>query len=636
MNKTKATNMKNNIFNRYGAFACLAFMLASCSPEDYTGVDEAGLPLAENAQVKATVDDETNTVTFTMEGTQIFPVWYLPVDGKEITKNPVYSTVNPMQKIWAHSGDYELYYRVGNHNGMSQGMGKTTFHVANSLTNYDELIAKLSAKPWRIASTEAAHMACGQSGTDGTGWWSAGAGEKAEKGVYDDRISFGTDGTFTYDPGVGGTVYVNTSCSLWPDYHQTEDYMVPVEKQTSSYELSTEGDNIYMTMPAKTLFPYIPTDAAYNGELKLRIESFVGSKLVLVWDDGNIAWHYIFTNADEGFLGFEAKSDCNLFKNCKFTHTYYYAPGWSQIADPQVEDGDNNYVISLPTATSDTWQAQVFWHTDITTNSANKYDFSCKVTSTTDHNNVTVKLADEGDDGKFYFAETIKLKANQEYIFYKSAMPGIDMDKVKLVMDFGGNAADTKVTVSDIDLQESGCDGVVPPAEDNDKTVYTYDNEANLWKTNVDSKGTNGFTPFFYYAPGWSEIAAPELTVANGHYTIDLPTACAGQWQAQFHLTPTNAIAGQADTPYDFSCKFMASKDIKGVTVKITDTASDDNFFFANQYDLTAGEEFQVKVPASVLPKGEAKNLKLVFDFGNTPEGEKIEIYDIILQLTAK
>ena len=40
-------------------------------------------------------------------------------------------------------------------------------------------------------------------------------------------------------------------------------------------------------------------------------------------------------------------------------------------------------------------------------------------------------------------------------------MPGIDMDKVKLVMDFGGNAADTKVTVSDIDLQESGCDGVV-------------------------------------------------------------------------------------------------------------------------------------------------------------------------------
>ena len=70
--------------------------------------------------------------------------------------------------------------------------------------------------------------------------------------------------------------------------------------------------------------------------------------------------------------------------------------------------------------------------------------------------------------------------------------------------------------------------------------------------------------------------------------------------------------------------------------MKITDTSSDDNFFFLNTYDLKAGEEYQVKVPATVLKEGTAQKLKLVFDFGGNPEGEKVEIYDIIFQKTAQ
>jgi hypothetical protein len=626
--------MKYNIFKKSFFLAAVAALtMTACSPEDYDGISEAGLPLAEGANVKATVDDATNTVTFTMDGTSIYPIWYIPVDGKEITKNPVYSTLNPLQKIWANSGNYTVYYRVGNHNGMSQGMGSVTFKVANSLTNYDELKAKLSAKPWRIASTEPAHMACGPSGSDGTGWWSASPGDKAAFGVYDDRVTFGSDCRYTYDPGAGGTVYVNTGCSLWPTYHQSSDYMVPVEKQKTTYSLSTEGDNVYITMPANTLFPYIPADGAYNGELKLRLESLTGSKMVLVWDDGNIAWHYILTCSDEGFSGYNASSDCNLWKNCKYTNTFFYAPGWAQLPDPELKVNGNNYTLSLPTATTDQWQAQVFFKTDMTTNSVNTYDFSAKFTSTTDHNNVTVKLVKAGDDGVYYFADVIKLKANQEYVFYKSNMPGIDMDKVNLVLDFGGNAANTKVTISDIDLQEHACDGIQAPAEE-DKTVYTYNSESNIWKTNVDDKGTAGFSTYFYYAPNWANIPDPDLSVDKGHYTVLLPTAAAGQWQAQVHLITT--IPGEADTPYDFSCKFLAKKDIKGVTVKLTDTSNDKNYFFANQYDLTAGTEYQVKIPAVKLALGAATALKLVFDFGNTPADEKVEFYDIILQKTAQ
>lgn len=628
--------MKHNIFSKALLIAVTAGLtLSACSPEDFDGVSEAGLPLAENAKVTASVDDETNTVTFNMEGDGIYPMWYIPVDGKEVTKNPVYSTVNPLQKIWVNSGDYKVYYRVGNRNGMSQGMGETTFHVTNTLVDFSEIVGKLSGKEWRIAATEPAHMACGPSGTDGTEWWKAGANEKAEFGVYDDRLIFGADYSYTYNPGAGGTMYVNTGCSIFPDYHQNTDYMVPVSEQHSSYQLSAEGDDLYLVMPANTCFPYIPADAAYNGELRLRVESITGSTMVLVWDDGNIAWHYILTCASEGFQGFDSNSDCNMWKNCQFTNEFFYTnPDWAQIDNPTVTEKNGAYTIELPTATAMQWQAQVKFLTDMTTNAVTKYDFSCKLVSTTDHPGVTLKLVKTGDDNSFYFAERIDLKANQEVLFYRSDMDGIDMDNITLVVDGGGNADNTKLTISNIDLQEHKCDGVEAPAEEEDKTVYNYNSASNIWKSHVDDKGDAGFTTFFFYAPGWTEIDAPDFTADKGHYTVQLPTATFAQWQAQVHLITD--IPGEADTPYDFSCKFLAKKDIKGVTVKITDTSSDENFFFANTYDLKAGEEYQVKVPATVLKVGAADALKLVFDFGGNPEGEKVEIYDIIFQKTAQ
>lgn len=628
--------MKHNIFSKALLIAVTAGLtLSACSPEDFDGVSEAGLPLAENAKVTASVDDETNTVTFNMEGDGIYPMWYIPVDGKEVTKNPVYSTVNPLQKIWVNSGDYKVYYRVGNRNGMSQGMGETTFHVTNTLVDFSEIVGKLSGKEWRIAATEPAHLACGPSGTDGTEWWKAGANEKAEFGVYDDRLTFGADYSYTYNPGAGGTMYVNTGCSIFPDYHQDTDYMVPVSEQHSSYQLSAEGDDLYLIMPANTCFPYIPADAAYNGELRLRVESITGSTMVLVWDDGNIAWHYILTCASEGFQGFNSNSDCNMWKNCQFTNEFFYTnPDWAQIDNPTVTEKNGAYTIELPTATAMQWQAQVKFLTDMTTNAVTKYDFSCKLVSTTDHPGVTLKLVKTGDDNSFYFAERIDLKANQEVLFYRSDMDGIDMDNITLVVDGGGNADNTKLTISNIDLQEHKCDGVEAPAEEEDKTVYNYNSASNIWKSHVDDKGDAGFTTFFFYAPGWTEIDAPDFTADKGHYTVQLPTATFAQWQAQVHLITD--IPGEADTPYDFSCKFLAKKDIKGVTVKITDTSSDENFFFMNTYDLKAGEEYQVKVPATFLKVGAADALKLVFDFGGNPEGEKVEIYDIIFQKTAQ
>jgi hypothetical protein len=619
------------IFNYIGIALISALAFSACSPEDYAGLNEAGLPLAGDAKVNVAVDQATNQITLNMDCDKTYPIWILPVDAS-VVKTTIYSTLNGMQKIYAKAGDYKVNYQVGNRNGISQGTGEATFHIDNSIYNFDTFINMMAGKDWKIARKEAGHMACGPSGTDGTQYWSANPDEKAAFGVYDDVITFSKDGKYTYDPGNGGTVYVNEDCSVFGG-PKGEDFMAPVSKQESTYSMDVSGDDIFITLPANTLFPYIPTDDAYTSP-KFRLESLTPSKMVLIFDNGKIAWHYILTSASAGFTGYNASSDCNLWKKATITNRFWYAPGWSQIADPGFTSNGNSYSITLPEATSDTWQAQCFFETNMATSATANYDFSATFMSTKDHNNVTVKLFKKGDDNTLYFADNIKIKAYEEYVFYKSDMPGIDMDNVSLVLDFGKNEAGTVVNISNVDLQEHKCDGIEAPAVDTDPTVYNYNSDLNIWKKSVDDKGTDGFSTFFYYAPAWAQIANPELTVDKGKYTVKLPTATTDQWQAQVHLITT--IPGDADTKYDFSCTLLPTKDIKGVTLKLTDTASDDNYFFTQRVDLTAGNETVVKLPANVLAKGAAAALKLVLDFGGNPADSEVSVYNIVLQKTAQ
>lgn len=612
-----------------GAFAAVAMSLASCSPEEFDSVDENGLPLAKDAKVTAIVDQTINQVTFKLEGNGVYPIWFL-TDGAS-----PYSTQNGLKKIFNSAGDYTMKYRVGNRNGFSQGIGEVSFHIDNSLVDMTKYTTLLSGKTWRIAKDVQGHIGCGEPGTDGLGWYSAAPNEKEASGLYDDELTFTTDGSYTYSPGADGLVFVNTGCTVMPgNPGDGNDFDAAAEQQTATYTIEGRGNDVYLVLPAQTLFPYVSCDNQYN-KPEFRIESITGSELVLVYDDGSIAWHYILTSkADEPtFDGFDPDSEFNMFKGCTFTNSFYYAPGWGQIADPTITADGNSYTVSLPTATNETWQAQVMFHTDMTTAATSNYDFSCKLMSTTDHNNVTVKLTKEGDDDTYYFEETIKLKAYEEYVFYKSDMPGIDMDAVKIVFDFGGNAENTEVTISDIVLKDhANDDGTVVPSEDEDKTVYIYDSENNLWKVNVDD--TDAYTTSFYYAPGWTQIADPGFSKDGGNYTITLPVATTDQWQAQVKIL-TN-IAAEAETPYDFSCTLMSDKELKGATIKLTDSASDDNYLFEERVDLAAYEEYVFKMPASVMTKGAAGALALVLDFGGCQENTKVVVNNIILQKTAQ
>ncbi len=134
---------------------------------------------------------------------------------------------------------------------------------------------------------------------------------------------------------------------------------------------------------------------------------------------------------------------------------YYYAPGWAQIADPElVQNGSNDYTVTLPEATSDQWQAQMAFKTTMSSSADKRYDFYLVMTSTEDHPGVTVKLVKEGDDETFYFADRHPLKAYEEFVYKVPDMAGIDMASINLFFDFGGNVAGTEINIKDILFQE--------------------------------------------------------------------------------------------------------------------------------------------------------------------------------------
>lgn len=133
---------------------------------------------------------------------------------------------------------------------------------------------------------------------------------------------------------------------------------------------------------------------------------------------------------------------------------YYYAPGWSVIDNPTMVQDGNHYTITLPAATYEKWQAQIAFRTDMSSSADKMYDFYCVLNSTKDHNNVTIKLVETGNDGHFYFESSKQLKAGEDLVFKMPSMTGRNMSKISLFFDFGGNAADTQITVRDIIFQE--------------------------------------------------------------------------------------------------------------------------------------------------------------------------------------
>ncbi len=633
-----------HIFRYLGVTLLLAGIISACSPEKITHPSEAGIPSATQIEPVISVDQEINQVTFALPaGTKgLIPVWLFQDKTGDWTQ---YSAQNGLKKIFTTAGDYSVRMHLMNSNGMSPDFVQKTFHIDNTIMNFDKYNTMLtggSQKEWRIDNSVAGHMGCGPSGTSGTEWWSANPDDKKDWGVYDNRMTFVLEGNvYQFDPGAAGTIYVNTGISSEPyGSHNTNDgndYLYPVEAQTAEWSWEVDGEDLYLILPANTYWPYY-ANVDFIANPRFKVESISTKSADLVIDNGEIAWHFTITSgaAEVKFNGFNYNHEANLWKpvDAEGAHSYsfFYAPGWTQIADPEVSCAGGKYTFSLPSATSEQWQAQCFIipTTDLPLSAATNYDFSCILNSSTDIKKVTLKLTDTTNDGNFLFTENVNLTAFEDYVFYLSDLPGIDAAAVKMVFDFGGNPDNTEISVSNIVLKDHAIDdGTVLPSVPEDPVAgpeeYKYDSEANLWKA---ADAAHSYS--FFYAPSWSQLPDPEVENNGNEYLLKLPSATFAQWQAQFHIIPDNPVALESSKSYDFSVVLNSTTDIRAVTLKLTENGNDDNFLFTENVNLSAFEDYIFDL--SDLPGIDAAAVKMVFDFGGNPDNTEVTIKRIVLK----
>ena len=624
----------------------VAALLFACSPMEINHPTEADAPATATSFTPViSVDQEINQVTFSLNQAGYVPVWVFQDSKGEWSE---YKTGDGLKKIYTAAGDYSVRMFVSNAAGMSPDYVEGSFHIDNSIVNFDRYIRYISggsSKVWRIDNSVPAHQACGESVENPAGWWSASADEKAGTGLYDNRLTFTSEGAYTFDPGTAGTVYVNAGVTVEPfassNTGDGQDYTVAVSAAESTYSFSVEGDAIYLELPAGSLFPYIPNNE-FVKDSKFRVVSIDNNAMTLVWytatgNNGSaIAWQFILTSKAGAYVfnGYDYNAASNLWKpvDPADAHSYffYYAPGWNQIADPSVELNNGAYSLSLPSATSDQWQAQfhITPATALALNADTHYDFSAIVSTNKDLPGVTFKLTDASDDGVFLFVERVKVPAGSDFIFYLNDLEGIASSAVKLVLDFGGNADGTEVTVSRITLKDHAIDdgtilpGTDEPVEPEEGAHYDITGSTNLWRSaTIESMS-------YYYAPGWNQIADPGFEAKDYVYTVSLPEATSDQWQAQvaFH---TN-ISSAAGKKYDFCCTLNSNNDHPGVTIKLVKEGDDGVFYFADRHKLTAGTDFVYKVPN--LDGIDMEKISLFFDFGGCAAGTEVEIRDICFQ----
>ena len=650
--------MKTNIFNKVvvGLFSFLlplsSFLVTSCSPDEFSGADPNGIPTVSGVDFSINVDQETNQMlaSYTPQpGT--YPVWIL--------NGTTYSTLQEVGYQNPEAGTYTIDMKIGNRNGFSQGVVSKTFTFNETKIDYSADFRRICDKEWRIANKEVAHMGCGPAGTAGTEWWSAQVNDKKDFGVYDDRITFTANtrkgGAYTYNAGEDGKTYVNYGTKFNTEGADA-DLDVTLGNQTSTwsfeiYEWQDADGNTtkqtYIQLGANTLFPYISSDAQYENP-RFRIESLTAKKMVLVYEtpDRSIAWHFILTSeADERLVeesGFDAGSAFNMWKGITPTMSFYYNPdpGWGNDQTAAFEalfkGGDNDYTVTIPNECYSEWQAQVHFHTTLTTSAATNYDFSCIFNSDRDIEGVVVKLTNEDDSEAIIDEHNINLKAGQDYVFWVSDVAGKDLNPVKLVMDFGHATGETKVNISNIVLKDhANDDGTIVSGGgggggDKPTMDWDYESGANLWKA-VDDGTLFGAFGYWFADNNWSQIANSEATHSGDAYEITLPEGIGNsQWQGQFHIdTKLTASAAKA---YNFYMLMEADNDCPGVTIKLTDSG-DTNFFCEGRHDIKADEPFIFKLEGATLKEGkDAESIRLFFDFGGSPAGTHVKISKIYFE----
>jgi hypothetical protein len=233
------------------------------------------------------VDEGADTYLVFPEGTFL---GYLPNDAAYTSPRfRVISITDNLIDLVVDNGEIAWHYRLA-----AAGTGGDT---PDEFTEGEELMPSEYAQglvgSWTWESSTYGHFGCGESADNATNWWAAPADDKAAYGLYDDVLTFKADGTYIFNPGPDGLVYVNigVTCSPFIDAKPDgadADYDVPYAEQTTTYTLS---DGV-ITFPANTVVSYVPSDDFYAAP-QVKIVKLTENVLEFnTTSTVGISWHY--------------------------------------------------------------------------------------------------------------------------------------------------------------------------------------------------------------------------------------------------------------------------------------------------------------------------------------------------------
>lgn len=636
-------NMKTTL--KYIALSMSAALMAACSP-DYISPDQAKLPQAADFDVQVEVNQETNYVTFNMNNNGIVPVWIVgatdPIDnanGSKVTgKNYAY-TGNGLLLRFRDEGKHTVEVKAYNAHGISVGSQMVEFTLNNTYRDpfdpapYIKALSDGSTKTWEWNHTVAGHFGCGPFGGTGTEWWSAGAEEKKDWSLYDDKITFGADGSYIYDPG-DGQLYVNANSGIKSEYATGEDYLVPWEKTTATYSVESNWNDagveeIYITLPKGTPMSYVADQTELDDPRYLVLESKPADmkkclKLVAnLKTSGNpdgIAWHYEFVK--EGSAGGDVTdplygktsktwvldSEANGHIGCgpdQANAAGWWAAGPNEKAGFGLYDDEITFYADGKYVFNPGADGKIYINKEVTaigpgTTQSEDYDIDWTVQESTYTLNGDVLTFPEG--------VVIGYVANNESVTNPTYVITENMeDKLVIVANFSG-----------ISWQY-----IYKPKPD----VFDVDGPGNFWKSASVSMT-------YWYSPSdWSGGLNPETeTLENNGLKVVIPEGIGGnEWQGQtvFHTD----IPMSASKTYDFCVTVEADQDIPAMTFKLAWEGNDNDHaaFYVNDFTVEAGEPATFKME-SVVPDVDYDKVVLFVDLGRCTAGTTVTLTKICMQ----
>jgi hypothetical protein len=258
----------------------IGLSLVACTPDQVIGLDEGGIPKLDVLEVSVTVDQTTNNVSFSAKSSDptISPVWMF--SESDVVTTPAF------ERFYRKGGTYMVEVKAFNRNGLSEGSIVKEYTVEKDFVVEVSPLFGTGTKEWKVAAGIQGHMGLG--GANSWEWWTAGPNEKSATGLYDDRVTFKSDGTYIYNPGPDGLTFVNAAVA-----GTAEDSDIAGVEVTSTYEYDEAAATIIL--PEGVNLPYIAHPSQIATACTYTILELNDNQLTLQWwvADQSMFWQLI-------------------------------------------------------------------------------------------------------------------------------------------------------------------------------------------------------------------------------------------------------------------------------------------------------------------------------------------------------